>query len=177
MYMHTGLHTKICTNFHQVKEAFEDFDHLRSGSISKTRFRRCLATLGLSKLRHHDLNDSQFALLCRMYQNPMKEDQVLWAKFAADVESGECFCCLSVIIIVVIIVVIIIIKHQQQPTLMITTHIMHKYAKICAWKMKTFLMCTQAYPFYNKMTAVTWEKDKGFQKGFERRKSGFLVNI
>jgi Ca2+-binding EF-hand superfamily protein len=68
---------------------FQDFDTLRTGSISKGRFRRCLATLGLSKLGQHDLNDSQFAMLCQQYQDPKKDDQVLYAKFVKDIESGE----------------------------------------------------------------------------------------
>lgn len=77
----------VLTNRYRVNEFFEDFDPLRSGSISKSRFRRCLASLGLSKLAHHDLNDSQFNMLCAAYQHPAKKDQVLFSKFVADVES------------------------------------------------------------------------------------------
>ncbi|XP_076448305.1 uncharacterized protein LOC143285015 [Babylonia areolata] len=77
----------VLTSRLRVLEYFQDFDPLRSGSISKTRFRRCLATLGLSKLAQHDLNDKQFDLLCKAYQDPKKEDQVLYTKFVADVES------------------------------------------------------------------------------------------
>jgi len=73
----------------QVLDYFQDFDPLRSGTISKSRFRRCLSTLGLSKLAQHDLNDKQFDLLCKVYQDPKKEDQVLYTRFVADVESGQ----------------------------------------------------------------------------------------
>lgn len=71
----------------RILDCFLDFDTLRTGSISKNRFRRCLTTLGFSKLGQHDLNDSQFELLCKAYQNPQKEDQVLYSRFVADVES------------------------------------------------------------------------------------------
>lgn len=77
----------VLVNRYRVNDYFQDFDPLRSGSISRSRFRRCLATLGLSKLQHHDLNDSQFHMLSAAYQNPAKEDQVLYSKFVADVES------------------------------------------------------------------------------------------
>ncbi|KAL8564995.1 hypothetical protein ACOMHN_003371 [Nucella lapillus] len=77
----------VLTSRLRVLQYFMDFDPLRSGSISKTRFRRCLATLGLSKLAQHDLNDKQFNLLCTAYQDPKKEDQVLYINFVNDVES------------------------------------------------------------------------------------------
>lgn len=71
----------------RVTEYFEDYDPLRSGSISKNQFRRCLSQLGLSTLGHHDLNDPQFAVLCQYYENPRKTDQVIWKRFLDDVES------------------------------------------------------------------------------------------
>ncbi|KAK7507459.1 hypothetical protein BaRGS_00001394 [Batillaria attramentaria] len=77
----------VLVNRYRVIEFFQDFDPLRSGAISKTRFRRCLSALGLSKIQHHDLNDSQFVMLCKVYQHPTKQDQVLYSKFVADVES------------------------------------------------------------------------------------------
>ncbi|KAK3798859.1 hypothetical protein RRG08_050238 [Elysia crispata] len=71
----------------RVNEYFQDYDSLRSGSISIPQFRRGLAVMGLSKLGHHDLNDNQFKQLIDNYCNPAKSDQVLWTKFCADVES------------------------------------------------------------------------------------------
>lgn len=77
----------VLTNRLRVIEYFQDYDPLRSGSISKSQFRRGLALLGLSKLGAHDLNDPQYTLLCQVYQNPQKEDQVLWTSFLNDVET------------------------------------------------------------------------------------------
>ena len=74
--------------FFQVQEFFEDYDPLRSGSISKSQFRRGVGLLGLSKLGQHDLTEGQYKLLCDVYQNPQKEDQVLWTKFLWDIETG-----------------------------------------------------------------------------------------
>ena len=76
----------------QVTEYFEDYDPLRSGSISKTQFQRGLGLLGLSKLGQHDLTQAQFKLLSDLYQNPKKEDQVLWTQFTHDVETGILHC-------------------------------------------------------------------------------------
>ncbi|KAK7111168.1 uncharacterized protein [Littorina saxatilis] len=77
----------ILTSRIRALDYFQDFDPLRTGSISKTRFRRCLAIMGLSPLAQHDLNDKQFDLLCKAYQNPKKADQALYSRFVADVES------------------------------------------------------------------------------------------
>jgi len=71
----------------RVIEYFQDFDGLRSGSISIPQFRRGLASMGLSKIGQHDLNDNQFSLLVSKYRNPQKTDQVMWTKFMADIES------------------------------------------------------------------------------------------
>ena len=74
----------------KVLEFFEDYDPLRSGSISKEQFRRGLGLLGLSKLGAHDLTDGHFKILINAYENPTKQDQVLWTKFLNDVETGKC---------------------------------------------------------------------------------------
>ena len=70
----------------------EDFDPLRSGSITKSQFRRGLSLMGLSKLGWHDLTDGQHQMLCDCYQDPSKVDNVLYAQFIKDVESGMWFC-------------------------------------------------------------------------------------
>lgn len=70
-------------------EYFQDYDPLRSGSISKAQFRRGLAQLGMSKLGTHDLTDGHFKILIDAYQNPAKEDQVLWTRFLQDIETGS----------------------------------------------------------------------------------------
>lgn len=77
----------VLTNRLRVAEFFEDFDPLRSGSISKSQFRRGLSLLGLSKLGQHDITEGQYKLLCDMYTNPQKEDQALWTKFLWDIET------------------------------------------------------------------------------------------
>ncbi|KAL4239473.1 hypothetical protein ACF0H5_000288 [Mactra antiquata] len=77
----------VLTNRLRVAEFFEDYDPLRSGSISKSQFRRGLGLLGLSKLGTHDMTEGQYKLLCDVYQNPQKEDQCLWTRFLWDVET------------------------------------------------------------------------------------------
>ena len=73
----------------QVSEFFQDFDQLRSGSITKSQFRRCLSDFGLSTLGEHDLTDVQFEALATMYQDPKLCDKIMWHKFMWDIESGE----------------------------------------------------------------------------------------
>ena len=85
----------VLINRLRVIEYFEDYDPLRSGSISKSQFRRGLSQLGLSKLGHHDLTDPQYTVLCILYENPNKRDQVLWTKFLWDIESGKQHLCFS----------------------------------------------------------------------------------
>ena len=73
----------------QVCEYFQDFDPLRSGSITRTQFRRGLSDLGLSALGKHNLTNKQFEVLCQAYINPTMPDQILWARFTEDIESGK----------------------------------------------------------------------------------------
>ncbi|CAG5122336.1 unnamed protein product [Candidula unifasciata] len=77
----------VLVNRLRVIEYFQDYDALRSGSISIGQFRRGLALMGLSKIGHHDLNDTQFGMLVEHYRNPQKPDQILWTKFHDDIES------------------------------------------------------------------------------------------
>lgn len=70
-------------------EFFEDYDPLRTGSISKSQFRRGLGLLGLSKLGQHDITEGQYKLLCDVYTNPQKQDQALWTKLVWDIETGK----------------------------------------------------------------------------------------
>ncbi|CAG2250812.1 unnamed protein product [Mytilus edulis] len=77
----------VLTNRLRVNEFFQDYDPLRSGSISKAQFRRGLGLLGLSKLGIHDLTDGHYNVLIDAYQSPDKEDQVLWTRFLHDVET------------------------------------------------------------------------------------------
>ncbi|XP_064635375.1 uncharacterized protein LOC135492703 isoform X2 [Lineus longissimus] len=77
----------VLTNRTRSREFFEDFDPLRTGSISKDRFRRSLASLGLNKLQNHDLTDGQFAMLCENYQDPKKRDHVCYKQFTNDLDE------------------------------------------------------------------------------------------
>ena len=67
----------------QAEEYFQDFDPLRSGSISKSHFRR-----GLSSLGQHQLTDAQFEVLARCYADPKRPGNVLWTRFHTDIEQG-----------------------------------------------------------------------------------------
>lgn len=71
----------------RANEYFQDYDPLRTGSITISQFRRGLASMGFSKLGQHDLNDNQFEMLAEHYANPAKPDQVIWTNFMSDVES------------------------------------------------------------------------------------------
>ena len=75
----------------QVCEYFQDFDPLRSGSITKSQFRRCLSNLGLSAIGQHNLSESQFQMLCGFYEDPAQKDKVLWTRFMDDIESGKLY--------------------------------------------------------------------------------------
>ncbi|XP_064617922.1 uncharacterized protein LOC135482031 [Liolophura sinensis] len=77
----------ILTSRLRVTEYFQDYDPLRSGSITKAQFLRGLASLGLSKLGQHDLSQKQASMLCDFYSSPTQADKVLWTKFVDDVES------------------------------------------------------------------------------------------
>ena len=73
----------------RVIEFFQDYDPLRSGSITKSQFRRCLSDFGISALGQHNLSNSQFEQLARYYADPQADDKVVWTRFMNDVESGE----------------------------------------------------------------------------------------
>lgn len=77
----------VLTNRRRVCEFFQDFDPLRSGSITKSQFRRGLSDLGLSAIGQHNLAESQYKMLCSYYEDPSMTDKVLWTRFMDDVES------------------------------------------------------------------------------------------
>lgn len=72
----------VLTNRIRVEEYFQDFDPLRSGSITKSHFRR-----GLSALGQHQLTDAQFEVLTQHYPDPKRAGNVLWTAFLTDVEE------------------------------------------------------------------------------------------
>lgn len=70
-------------------EFFQDFDPLRSGYISKTQFKRALATMGLSKLGSQDLTEAQYQMLAKYYESSSSSDKVCWKQFHDDIENGR----------------------------------------------------------------------------------------
>nr|XP_002123656.3 uncharacterized protein LOC100183292 [Ciona intestinalis] len=72
----------VLVNRIRVGEFFEDFDPLRSGSISRSIFTRGLNSMGVEWLDKVHV----FALL-EMYSDPKKTDCVLWTNFLTDIES------------------------------------------------------------------------------------------
>ena len=72
-----------------MKEFFEDFDPLRSGTISQSQFIRVLASLGLTGLDGVPLTEAQMFSLCEDYRHPERRDLVMWKQFEQDVESGS----------------------------------------------------------------------------------------
>ncbi|CAB4016979.1 uncharacterized protein LOC110234356 [Paramuricea clavata] len=72
----------VLTNRIRVEEYFQDFDPLRSGSISKSHFRR-----GLSSLGQHQLTDAQFEVMALYYSDPKRSGNVIWTQFLRDIEQ------------------------------------------------------------------------------------------
>ena len=78
----------VLVNRIRIKEFFEDMDPLRSGTISRTRFLRCLSSVGISSIGALNLNKAQLEVLCNKYQANDKT-KVDWKRFEGDIESGE----------------------------------------------------------------------------------------
>ena len=64
----------------RINEFMKDYDPLRSGSITIPQF---LSALSMLKLY---LSRKEAQLLCDKYGNPEKEGEVLWTKFADDID-------------------------------------------------------------------------------------------
>ncbi|KAI8521606.1 hypothetical protein Bbelb_013600 [Branchiostoma belcheri] len=67
----------------RVAEFFQDFDPLRSGSITKPIFRRGLCLMGFP-----DMPSDQFAALAEHYIDPKQPDKVVWTRFHDEIESA-----------------------------------------------------------------------------------------
>ncbi|XP_077982616.1 uncharacterized protein LOC144437541 [Glandiceps talaboti] len=70
-----------------VNEYFQDFDPLRNGSISQTRFRIGLTAMGLSTMGQSNLSEAEFLALCAYYNDPKHPGRVLWPNFKVDVDT------------------------------------------------------------------------------------------
>ena len=64
----------------RINEFMRDYDPLRSGSITRNQF---LSSLSMLKIY---LSRKEADLLCDKYANPEKENEVLWTKFADDID-------------------------------------------------------------------------------------------
>jgi len=72
----------VLVNRIRVEEFFQDFDPLRHGSISISRFR-----MGLSAMGQSNLSEAQILAIISRYADPSRERNVLWTKFLYDVEK------------------------------------------------------------------------------------------
>ena len=72
----------VLVNRLRVIEFFEDFDSLRSGSVTRAIFARCLDVMGVTWLDKAHLH-----ALMNTYMNHNKPDLVEWKRFMEDVES------------------------------------------------------------------------------------------
>ncbi|XP_002741846.1 uncharacterized protein LOC100373451 [Saccoglossus kowalevskii] len=77
----------VLVNRIRVNEYFQDFDQLRTGSISQTRFRMGLSAMGLSAIGQLNLTDSDFLALAYHYSDPNKPGNVLWQDFMVEIET------------------------------------------------------------------------------------------
>lgn len=72
----------VLVNRIRVQEFFQDFDPLRHGSISISRFR-----MGLSAMGQSHLSEAQINAIIDRYADPKRETNVLWTQFLTDVEK------------------------------------------------------------------------------------------
>ena len=71
----------VLVNRLRVKEYFEDFDSLRSGSVTKPIFERCLDSMGVKWL-----DEAHSYALQEYYTDPKKPDYAHWYNFMLDVD-------------------------------------------------------------------------------------------
>ena len=73
---------KLCKQKNiRIAEFMRDFDKLRSGSITKTQFFSCLSILKIFLT----IKESEF--IYEQYQNPEKENDILWRIFCDDIDT------------------------------------------------------------------------------------------
>jgi hypothetical protein len=82
------IRNHVFINRIRVKEFFKDFDPLRLGTVSQSRFIRVLASLGLTGLDGISLTEAQIYALCDHYRHSEQHDLIIWKQFEQDVESG-----------------------------------------------------------------------------------------
>ncbi|VDP36376.1 unnamed protein product [Schistosoma mattheei] len=77
----------VLVNRIPLKPGFHDFDHLRSGYVTRSQFERCLTAAGLTRLHLHDLTPAQVNILADRYVSSTDTNMVNWIKFVNDVET------------------------------------------------------------------------------------------
>jgi hypothetical protein len=82
------IRNHVLANRIRIKEFFEDMDPLRSSKMTKTRFIRCLNSLGISSIGSLNLNKAQLYALTVKYEDLNDKLKVDWKKFENDIESG-----------------------------------------------------------------------------------------
>jgi hypothetical protein len=83
------IRTHVLSNRIRIKEFFEDMDPLRSGKMTKSRFLRCLSSIGISSIDALNFNKAQLHALTKKYEDSVDNLKVDWKKFETDVESGK----------------------------------------------------------------------------------------
>lgn len=76
------IRNDVLVNRIRVEEFFQDFDPLRHGSISVSRFR-----MGLSAMGQDHLSEAQILAIINRYADPKTQFHVLWTKFLTDIEE------------------------------------------------------------------------------------------
>jgi Ca2+-binding EF-hand superfamily protein len=66
----------------RVCEFFQDFDPLKSASITKGQFRQGIDAMGFSRI-----TPAQFESLSLRYSDPKRRDCILWTQFVTEIES------------------------------------------------------------------------------------------
>lgn len=82
------IRNHVLSNRIRIKEFFEDMDPLRSTRMTKSRFLRCLNSIGISSIDALNLNKAQLYALIKKYEDPIDTLKVDWKKFENDIESG-----------------------------------------------------------------------------------------
>lgn len=80
------IRNHVQSNSRRIEQCFADFDQLRSGIISRSRFRRGLSDLGLSSIGSVNLTPAQFEALANRYQDNENSDSIKWTLFAAEID-------------------------------------------------------------------------------------------
>lgn len=82
------IRSHVIANRLRIQAAFEDFDPLRSGRVTKSQFRRGLQTLGLSLLGSVPMTDGQFEVVANQFLDRHNLNHVVWTSFKDAIENS-----------------------------------------------------------------------------------------